>query len=237
MKNNNYKNFLILRPTTGMDVDSNGIPIIKKMNKEYFNKNSLKVTNFKNLNSIIDRDNTILDMFNYDDVLNYIWKDPFKYIAKFTGLLAIASPDFSIYPGMSKYEIEHNVFKSRWTGAVWQMHGLDVIPTVSWAGPETYDICFSGLEKDSVVIISTLGVGENTGMFLNGFSELRKRVNPPLFIVIGKIIDGMEGNFLVYNLIDTFNQRKKFETLSFFDNGVISKEGDETLYGWKRIVY
>ena len=176
MKNRNLKNFLVVRPNLdGMDIDESGMPIIKKFDTNKINEKSVRLTNFKNLNSIIDRHTTIIDMFNYDETLESLWRNPFKYVAKFSGVLAIASPDYSVYPNMNRYEIEHNVFKNRWLGAFFQQFSLGVIPTVTWAGEDTYDICFSGLERGTPVIISTLGVGNNKVMFLNGFNELKKR--------------------------------------------------------------
>lgn len=233
MKERTYNNFLVVRPIIdGMKTDYNGMPIIKMIDIKKIDEKNVRLTNFKNLNSIIFRNNTIVDMFNYDETIESIWRNPFKYIAKFSGVLAIASPDYSVYPNMNRFEIEHNVFKNRWLGAFFQCYNLEVIPTVTWAGEDTYDICFSGLEKGTPVIISTLGVGDNKTMFLNGFNELKKRIDPRLIILVGKIIDGMTGRFLSYKLSDTFNQRKSVEQLSFFGNTIIEIKGGESTYGW-----
>lgn len=231
---NNYEKILLIRPIIdGMEIDCNQMPIIDATKFEVENFKKIRITNFKNLNSIKNRENTILDMFNYDYVLDSVWRKPLKYVAKFYGLMAIASPDFSIYPNMNKHVIQYNVYKNRWIGALWSLAGYFVIPTVSWAGPETYDICFSGIKKGSVVIISTLGVGENTEMFLNGFNELKKRVGPQLFILVGKRIDGMTGKFLQFDLIDTFNPKRKSEQISFFPaNELIINEKGGIEYGW-----
>ncbi len=229
-----YYNFLVVRPIIdGMKLDENRIPIIKKYSINNYESRKINVTNFNNLNSVIDKSTTIIDTFNYDDILRRMWNDPLKYVAKFQGLLAVASPDFSVYPGMSKYELEHNVFKSRWLGSLWQLCGVNVIATVSWAGEDSYDICFSGIEKGSIVIISTLGVDKNYLSFIKGFNEMKLRIEPSLIIVVGKLYPEMEGEFLVYSLTDTFNQRKTYNQLSLFDfsNYVLRKDG-ETRYGW-----
>ena len=234
MKDSNYMDFLVVRPEiSGVNLDKNGMPIIKKTDFDYLKYRKTFVTNFSNLNSVYDKDKTIIDMFNYDKVLERLWNDPLRYVAKFQGLLATASPDFSVYPKMSKYEIEHNVFKSRWLGALWQSLGIKVIPTVSWADEKTYDICFSGLELGTAVIISTLGVDKNYGMFISGFNEMVKRIRPSLIIVVGKIYSDMEGDFLHYSLTDTFNQRKVLERLSLFENSnYIQRKDGKMYYGW-----
>ena len=116
---------------------------------------------------------------------------------------------------MNENEIRHNVFMSRWLGDTWQNYNCTVLPTVGWANPDTFDICFSGLEYGSVVVISTLGCKENTETFLNGFKELKVRINPPLFIVFGDMIKGMTGTFLNFGYTESFNKNDCFEQLRF----------------------
>jgi hypothetical protein len=229
-----YRDFLVVRPLPeDVELDKFRMPIIKKIEIVGVKTKKIRVTNFNNLNSVLDKNITILDTFNYDAVLKRLWNDPLKYVAKFQGLMAVASPDFSIYPGMNPYEIEHNIFMSRWLGALWQSCGINVIPTISWAGKESYDVCFSGIEKGSIVIISTLGVDKNFDMFISGFNEMKKRIEPSLIIVVGKLYDKMEGDFLHYTLTDTFNQRKKYYQPSLFEfsNYVQRKDGN-VYYGW-----
>ena len=69
----------------------------------------------------------------------------------------------------------------------------------------------SGIEKGSIVIISTIGCQNNEKVFLMGFNELKRRINPPLIIVFGEMIEGMTGTFVNYKYSDSFN--KKYEQL------------------------
>ncbi len=232
MKKREYNNYLTVRPVDGMTLDLSGMPVVKSVDVRKINNRNIKIKNFKNLKSNSDKENTIIDMFNYDEDLKRFWNDPLRYVAKFEGLLAVATPDYSVYPKMSAYEISHNIFMNRWIGALWQLCGLDVIVTVSWATKETYDICFSGIEENSVVLISTIGVKKRKKQFLEGFEELKRRKNPSLFIVIGDIFEEMEGNFVICQLKETFSQRKQYEQLSFFDNKMIQKEKGGVKYGW-----
>ena len=170
---------------------------------------------------------------NYDDVLEALWRNPFKYIAVFDGVLAVASPDYSVYPEMSIKQIENNIFKSRWLGSLWQRYGIKVIPTVSWAKPDTYDICFSGLQKNMVVIISTLGVSKNVEMFIEGFNEMKRRIEPSLIIVVGKLFDEMYGEFLIFSLDETFSQRIKGKQVTLFEMyHYVKRDKGGVFYGW-----
>ncbi len=233
MSINDYTKLLLLRSLINdMKMEENEMPIIKSFSILNVEKRMLKVTNFKNIKSVIDRKNTIIDMFDYDHVLNSLWNDPLKYIVKFKNVFAVSTPDFSVYPQMSRFEIEHNVFKSRWVGSFWQSYGINVIPTVSWATSETYDICFSGIEKGSTVMISTIGTSKNEKAFLDGFNEMMSRLEPSVVIVVGKLLPKMYGRFLVYSLTDTFNQKKSNEQLTLFElSNYTERRKGETLYG------
>lgn len=55
----------------------------------------------------------------------------------------------------------YNVFRSRLIGAYWQACGLKVIPTLQWAGPESFPYCFSGIPNNSTVAVSTVGTNDN----------------------------------------------------------------------------
>lgn len=212
----------VLRPIlNGMELDKNGMPIIKANNIDFDDILELRTTHYSNLKYAKSKSKTLLNGFCNDDVLERFWNNPLKYVVAFFEFLRIGSPDFSIYPGMSRYEIEHNVFKNRWLGALWQLYGIKVIPTIGWGDKTTYDICFSGVEPGSMVIISTIGCQKNTDIFIEGYHEMMKRINPPLVIVIGKIMDGMYGKILCFDYIDTFVSKSNSNQLSFFNNNEI----------------
>ena len=132
--------------------------------------------------------------------------------------MAVGTPDFSIYPNMNPIEIEHNVYMGRWLGCLWQTYGCVVLPVISWWGKDTYDICFRGIEYESIVIVSTIGCTNHTDIFLCGFKEMKKRINPPLIIVYGEMIEGMTGRFVNIKYKDAFNSNKKgmYKQLSLF---------------------
>lgn len=232
MIKDNYYNFLIVRKNiNGVKIDDE-MPIINKTIIENYKKDNIKFVNFKNINYVANKEKTIISLFNYDSVLNSLRNNPLKNVAKFKEFLAVCSPDFSIYPDMNRYELEHNVFKSRWLGSLWQHMGVNVIPTISWGEPSTYDICFKGIEKGGCVAISTIGVMKNYDTFCKGYIELKKRINPSLIIVLGKMLPCMEGDILLYELKETFNPRKDDAKLTLFDmnNYIEVKKGDD--YGW-----
>jgi len=207
-----YEKYKVLRPIVGeYELDEFDMPIIKKVEYSAINWNKLDIVGLQNATTKNSSKQKMIIMFNYDKILLSLWNNPLKRIALFKSYAAVATPDFSIYNGMNSNIIRNNVFMSRWLGVTWQNYGCTVIPTIGWGTPETYDISFSGVEYGSIVIISTIGCKNNLELFFDGFNELKKRINPPLIIVYGSLIEGMNGTFIQYPYSDAFN--KKYEQL------------------------
>ena len=211
-----YEKLKVVRTIIGdCKYDNLKMPIIKKTDLDSLDWEHLKVLGIQNASPKNISKDTLVLMFNYDKKLLPLWNDPLKKIGMFQGYGAVATPDFSIYSNMNENEIRHNVFMSRWLGVLWQNYNCTVLPTIGWATPETYDICFSGLEYGSVVVISTLGCQNNVKEFLAGFRELKTRINPPLIIVFGDMMDGMTGSFLHFKYKEAFIKNNAYEQLYF----------------------
>lgn len=211
--------YKVLRPIIGnYEEDKYHMPIINKADIKSVNWNKLNIISFKSVSKNKTLSNSIVLMFNYDKDLMRLWNNPLKYVPKYQTAAFVATPDFSVYPNMHPNELQLNVFKGRWIGKTWQNYGCKVIPTIPWATPDTYDLCFTGIEKGSAVIISTIGCQNNAEMFLNGFNEMKKRINPELIIVYGDMIQGMTGRFVNYKYEDAFSRKHSYQQLKLFDN-------------------
>ncbi len=198
-----FEKYRVIRPIIGpYELDRFDMPIIHRTSLEDVDLDRLNALNFKNLSVKRDNKNTLVLMFQYDRTLLSLWNQPLKRIPLFQACAAVATPDFSLYPTMNPNEIRHNIYQSRWLGCTWQNYGVTVWPTMGWAEPSTYDICFSGVETGCIVVISTLGCQDRQQEFLDGFVELRKRIQPPLIIVYGDMIPGMTGTFIHFKYED-----------------------------------
>lgn len=125
-----------------------------------------------------------LDDYQFERVWNY----PEKYVEMFQRYDCILSPDFSLYMDMPMPMKVWNVYRSRLIGAYYQSYGVPVIPTLSWAEKETFDFCFKGIPKGSIVSISTIGVKKDKDAmktWLDGVKEMLKTVNPKTLLVYG----------------------------------------------------
>lgn len=129
-----------------------------------------------------------------------IWNYPKKYVDILKQYDCILSPDFSLYMDMTMPIKIWNIYRSRQIGAYFQSKGIRVIPTISWAEPETYAFCFQGIPKHSIVSVSTVGVKEDKNalrVWLDGMDEMIKQIEPSTILVYGGELEYEYGNINV----------------------------------------
>lgn len=117
-----------------------------------------------------------------------IWNDPHTYIEKLRAWGCALSPDFSLYMDMPRAMKLWNTYRSRAVGQMMSDAGVRVIPTLSWAEPETFDFCFDGIEPGGVVSVSTVGVkrhSEAMEIWTAGMDEAIKRLSPSCVLEYG----------------------------------------------------
>lgn len=117
-----------------------------------------------------------------------IWNRPEFYIDKLREFQCAFTPDFSLYMDMPMAMKVWNVYRSRLIGQMMQREGLNVIPTVSWAEPDTFDFCFDGLPHDATLSVSTIGVKEDPEalkIWRAGMDAMIDRLTPKRLLVYG----------------------------------------------------
>lgn len=143
-----------------------------------------------------------------------VWNSPEKYIDKLISYDCVLTPDFSLYTEMPLANKIWNVYRSRLIGQVLQDTGAIVIPTVSWAEPETFEFCFDGLPKNSTLAISTIGVKQDPKAFeiwKVGVDELMKRLEPSALLIYGGKVDYDYGDTEVFYYANEVTERMKGE--------------------------
>lgn len=151
-----------------------------------------------------------------------MWKAPSPRIDRLKSHKAVLSPNFSVYTEMPVAMKIYNTFRSRWCGAFFQANGIKVIPTLAWGGPETFWFCFDGIEQNSIVAVSTVGVRTEKDLFLQGYNEMFRRLKPTKVICYGKPFPEMKGNIIEVDYAKTNNLGKNYITKYFIEdeNGV-----------------
>jgi len=121
-----------------------------------------------------------------------LWTKPTRPITRLQRVGFSLTPDFSMWSQMPKIMQLWQVYRARWCGAWMAHHGIGVIPTVGWSTSDSFDFCFEGIPKWSVVAVSAVGVlrdKEAAGMFACGLNELVDQLEPTKVLVYGKLPD------------------------------------------------
>ena len=129
-----------------------------------------------------------------------LWNNPEEYIDILKQYECILTPDFSLYMDMPMPMKIWNIYRSRLIGQYYQSQGIKVIPTLSWAEEETFEFCFEGIPKGSIVSISTIGVKKNKEalkIWRAGVDELIRRIEPSTILIYGGKLDYDYGNIEV----------------------------------------
>lgn len=152
---------------------------------------------------------SFVHFFLDDYKFEVMWNDPEPRLEKLSQYKGIFSPQFSTYYTMPVSVQIHNTFRSRWCGAYLQSKGFTVIPTVYWGQPQSYWYCFDGIEKGSIVVLSTLGVKKEKDFFLQGYNELLRRIDPKAIICYCEPFPEMKGNIITIDYAQTNNLSHK----------------------------
>lgn len=128
-----------------------------------------------------------------------VWRNPNAYIENLKKFRLVFSPDFSLYTDFPKAMQIYNHYRKHWLAAYWQSLGMTVIPTVGWSDSDSFDWCFDGEPHHSAVAVSSVGTQANSGSkqkFLDGYSEMLKRLEPETVIFYGSVPKECYGNII-----------------------------------------
>lgn len=179
------------------------VPVIPKFQEQPGDFDDLLLIGFDKTHledqNYLDR---MVHFFLYDYRFERVWKHPDNDIEKLSRYRAVLSPDFSMYLEMAPVMQLYNVFRNRWCGAYWASKGIRVIPTVNWGDESTFDFCFEGIEKGSVVAVSTYMASahdhrqDQKEWFMAGFNEMLRRIEPEKIICYNTPFPEMQGNII-----------------------------------------
>ena len=133
------------------------------------------------------------------------YDNPERTFNKYAQYQFLLTPDFSTYTDMNLWRQLESVAKNRWVGAYWQSKGLTVIPTISWGLSQSFEFCFDGVEKNSIVAIGMIGCKQTKIQFMRGYNAMLEKIQPSKIICFGTPFDEMQGNIIK---IDYMESRK-----------------------------
>lgn len=171
------------------------IPLIKKQAVDVENISLIACSDTRSNDNETNTKNGV-HFFVDDYRFNGIYNNPEKSLRKYSQYAFLLSPDFSTYADMNLWRQLESVAKNRWCGCYWQEQGLTVIPTISWSTPRSYEFCFDGVEKNSIIAIGMIGCKQNKKEFLRGYDYMLSKIKPEAVICFGTPFDEMRGNII-----------------------------------------
>lgn len=164
--------------------------------------------------------NRYVHFYLFDKYFNSILTATKRYVDLLKSYAGVITPDFSILINQAKCLQETNTYFSRAVGFYLQKQGIPIIPNVRWGNKPTFDFCFLGIPKNSIVSISTHGCirdNELREIFKEGLYQMLKTIEPTDVIVYGSKAE------------DIFEKYKKYTNFHFYPSWaseMLKKDGD-----------
>ena len=139
-----------------------------------------------------------------------LWSNIDRYIPMLQRFRYVMSPDFSTYTDFPKVMQIYNHYRKHWCAAYMQEAGIQVIPTISWSTPDSYDWCFDGEPKGGTVAVSSVGCmngKKKKELFLSGYDAMIEKLHPESIIFYGKMPEECKGNIVrIKSFSDRFSK-------------------------------
>lgn len=187
----------LLHTPEDMEFTDKGYPIVKvpELSDMSYNICGLNTIN----SSKIKPEEYCVHFYLEDYMFERVWNRPTVYVDKLKQFAAVMQPDFSLYTDMPIPMQQWNHYRKQWLAAYWQSNGIKVIPTICWSDEQSFDFCFEGVPKNSVVTTSYFGCAQKDeywDLFLKGYMKMMETLEPELILLYGtgKNFKSLPGN-------------------------------------------
>ena len=110
----------------------------------------------------------------------------------------VITPDCTMMINQSPCLQQANTYMNRAVGFYLQKNGIPVIPNIRWSDESSFEYCFLGVHKGSMVSVSTHGCiksKEQKRMFKIGLEAMLDAIQPEIVLVHGKMPDEVFSSF------------------------------------------
>ena len=189
-----YKTNPIFTRNTFPMSGSEGFALIKKQEIDLTNQKFITYADTKH-NDTKHKDCGVL--FFVDDYKFYnIGFQPKRTFKKLSQYPVLCTPEYSMFADLPIWVQKQHIGLNRWVGAYWQSRGLKVIPSINWGLAQSFEFCFQGVEKDSIVAVGMIGCKMDKISFMRGYNEMLNQIKPEIILCYGTPFKEMKGNII-----------------------------------------
>lgn len=166
---------------------------------------------FSKINRESDK-NKYVHFYIFDQQFSQVLTATNKYVDKLKQFDGVITPDCSMLIGQSACLQQTNTYFNRAVGLYLQRQGIPVIPNIRWSDEKSFEYCFLGVPKHTIVSVSTHGCArsdEQKKIFKSGIKEMLKRLEPSSVIVHGYMPESIFGDFI--SLVPFYRYPSEFE--------------------------
>lgn len=143
-----------------------------------------------------------------------LWSYIDRYIPMLQQFKYVMTPDFSMYTDFPSALQIYNHYRKHWLGAYMQEHDIKVIPTIGWSTRDSFDFCFDGEPTHTTLAVSSVGTQgdkQTKKIFMDGYNEMIRRLEPDKIIFYGSVPEECKGNII---RVKAFQEKFKEATIA-----------------------
>ena len=185
-----------------------GIPMLMDLNNTQIPKDIIPFTKARKCTN----KRQYVHFYMHDREFSTVLTATQKYIDLLKLYDGVITPDCTLAIGQSQCLQEANTYMNRAVGFYLQKNGIPVIPNIRWSDESSFEYCFLGVHKGSMVSVSTHGCitsREERKMFKIGLGAMIETIEPKIILVHGYMPNEIFGEY--NNQVEFHRYASQFE--------------------------
>lgn len=175
-------------------VGTPGIPMLMDLNNVQIPRDIIPFTKARNCSN----KRQYVHFYMHDREFSRVLTATNQYLDMLKLYDGVITPDCTMLIGQSPCLQQANTYMNRAVGFYLQKQGIPVIPNIRWSDESSFEYCFLGVPKGSMVAVSTHGCITSRGernMFKTGIAAMLDAIQPEIVLVHGYMPDDIFGDY------------------------------------------
>ena len=137
--------------------------------------------------------------YEHDQAFSTVLTGTKNYLELLKQYDGVITPDCTLMIGQAPCLQQANTYMNRAVGYYLQKNGIPIIPNIRWSDESSFEYCFLGVPKHSIVSVSTHGCITSRAerkMFKIGLNAMLDELAPHTVLVHGYMPDDIFGEYL-----------------------------------------